>query len=108
MMEAARTAEQLRAASMKNSKKDTRQLVETTLRWHFSGHELHDLVSASRTFPLTARVDLQLALEKLIPGGADAELFGVHRQYDHTTLAFPSLIGNVHDPAIIAPMQYEE
>jgi len=93
---------------MKNGKKDTRQLVETTLRRHFSGHELHDLVSASRTFPLTARVDLQLALEKLIPGGAGAELFGVHRQYDHTTLAFPSLIGNVHDPAIIAPMQYEE
>src|SRR5262245_61019899 len=93
---------------MKSNQKDPRQLVESTLRRHFPGHELHDLVSASRTFPLTARVDLQFALEKLLPEGPGLKQFGVHRQYDHSTLAFAGLIGNVHDPAIIAPMQYEE
>lgn len=93
---------------MKNTKKYSRQLVETLLGTHFPGEALHDLVSSSRTFPVTARVDLQLALEGLLPDGADSRLFGVHRQYDHSTLAFASLIGNVHDPALIAPMQYEE
>ena len=83
-------------------------MVETALRKHFAGYPLHDLVSASRMFPSSARVDLQRALEKLLPERSDTRQFGVHRQYDHTTLTFASLMGNVHDPAIISPMQYEE
>ena len=84
------------------------QLVETALRRHFAKYRLHDLVSASRMFPTSARVDLQSALEKLLPERSETRQFGVHRQYDHSTLTFANLTGNVHDPAIIAPMQYEE
>jgi hypothetical protein len=50
-------------------------------------------------------VDLQSALEKLLPERSDTRQFGVHRQYDHSTLTFANLMGNVNDPAIIAPMQ---
>jgi AAA+ superfamily predicted ATPase len=93
---------------MKKKKTSALQLVETALRKHFAKHKLHDLVSASRMFPTSARVDLQRALEKLLPEQSGTRQFGVHRQYDHSTLTFANLMGNVHDPAIIAPMQYEE
>src|SRR5215470_14180813 len=93
---------------MKTKKKTGLQLVETALRKHFTGYRLHNLVSASRMFPTSARVDLQTALEKLLPERPGTQQFGVHRQYDHSTLTFANLMGNVHDPAIIAPMQYEE
>jgi hypothetical protein len=93
---------------MKTKKKDGPQLVEVALKKHFGQHHLHDLVSASRTFPVTARVDLQSALEKLLQERSGVRQFGVHRQYDHATLTFANLMGNVHDPAIVAPMQYEE
>ena len=93
---------------MANKKKIELLLVEVALQKHFGKYPLHDLVSASRTFPITARVDLQSALEKLLPEGSNAKQFGVHRQYDHTTLTFANLMGNVHDPAVIAPMQFEE
>lgn len=59
-------------------------------------------------FPTSTRVDLQRALEKLLPEGSETRQFRVHRQYDHSTLTLANLTGNVHDPAIIAPMQYEE
>jgi hypothetical protein len=93
---------------MKRKKKTGLQLVETALRKHFGGYRLHNLVSASRMFPTSARVDLQTALQKLLPEGSGTQQFGVHKQYDHSTLTFANLMGNVHDPAIIAPMQYEQ
>ncbi|HWW15477.1 MAG TPA: AAA family ATPase [Candidatus Dormibacteraeota bacterium] len=52
-------------------------------------------------------MDTQSALDKLIdsPG---VKLYGVHRQYSHETLTFANLMQNVHDPAVISPLQYEE
>src|SRR6266404_3698796 len=83
---------------MKKKKRTGPQLVETALRKHFARYRLHDLVSASRMFPTSARVDLQSALEKLLPVRLETRQFGVHRQYDHSTLTFANLMGNVHDP----------
>jgi hypothetical protein len=40
-------------------------LVESLLQRHFGKQKLHALVTASRTFPITARVALQSALENL-------------------------------------------
>jgi ATPase family associated with various cellular activities (AAA) len=93
---------------MKKKKKPALQLAEATLKRHFGKLHLHDLVTASRTFPITARVDVQQAVEKLLSTRPDAKLFGVHRQYSHETLTFANLMGNMHDPAVIAPLQYEE
>ena len=83
-------------------------LVEDALRKHFVGHRLHELVTASRVFPNSARVDVQSALEKLLPERSGTRQYGIHRQYDHSTLTFSNLMGNGHDPAIIGPTQYEE
>jgi hypothetical protein len=83
-------------------------LVEDALRKHFIGHRLHELVTASRIFPSSARVDVQSALEKLLPERSGTRQYGIHRQYDHSTLTFSSLMGNRHDPTVIGPTQYEE
>jgi AAA+ superfamily predicted ATPase len=84
------------------------QLVEDALRRHFVGYRLHELVSASRVFPTSARVDVQNAVEKLLPEQSGTRQYGIHRHYDHSTLTFSNLMGNAHDPAIIGPTQYEE
>lgn len=93
---------------MPKRKKSAQQLAENTLKKHFTRTSLHDLVTASRTFPVTARVDLQFALEKLLVSQSDVSLFGVHREYMHDTLTFANLMGNANNPAVIAPLQYEE
>ena len=83
-------------------------LVEDALRKHFVGCRLHELVCASRVFPNSARVDVQSALEKLLPEQSGTRQCGIHQHYDHSTLTFSRLMGNAHDPAIIGPTQYEE
>jgi len=92
---------------MKLRKKPALVLAESALKKHFRKTRLHDLVTSSRTFPIAARVDTQLAMEKLLdlPG---VTLYGVHRQFTHETLTFANLMQNLHDPAVISPLQYEE
>jgi hypothetical protein len=92
---------------MKKKKKPVLVLAEAALKRHFGKTRLHDLVTSSRTFPIAARVDTQFALDKLLDGSG-VKLFGVHRQYSHETLTFANLMQNIHDPAVISPLQYEE
>jgi hypothetical protein len=93
---------------MKQSKSSTTPLVEKALKRHFSEYPLHDLVTSSRTFPVAARVDVQLALERLFAEHARAGLFGLHTQFGHETLTLAHLLGNPHYPVVISPLQYEE
>jgi len=74
---------------------------------HF-GKQLHELVTSSRTFPLSARVDVQLALEKLFTGCPNAKLMGLHTQHAFETLTVSHLMGNQHFPVVIGPLQHEE
>jgi AAA+ superfamily predicted ATPase len=92
---------------MAASKKNTPPLAEAALKLHFR-KPLQDLVTSSRTFPLTARVDLQFALEKLFSQERDTKLVGVHTQYQHETLTVAHLLGNQHFPVVVAPLQHEE
>ena len=87
-------------------KKSKVVLAEAALKRHFGKTWLHDLVTSSRTFPVAARVDTQSALE--LPHRPGVKLYGVHRQFTHDTLTFAHLMQNVHDPAVISPLQYEE
>src|SRR5207248_7101284 len=82
-------------------------LAETALQSHF-GRPLHELVTSSRTFPISARVDVQLALEKLFAAYAGARLLGLHAQYSHETITVAHLMGNRHYPVIVGPSQHEE
>jgi ATP-dependent 26S proteasome regulatory subunit len=96
-----------REEGMSTSKKSTVPLAETAMQQHFS-KPLHDLVTSSRTFPLSARVDVQLALEKLLGQNPSTKLLGIHTQYGHETLTIAHLMGNQHYPVIIGPLQHEE
>lgn len=82
-------------------------LAEVALQSHFR-QPLHELVTASRTFPLSARVDVQVALEKLFSSYGSAKLLGLHSQYSHETLTIAHMAGNRHYPVVIGPLQHEE
>jgi len=82
---------------------------EAALKRHFRTHRVHDLVTANRTFPITARVDVQLALETLFADRAGVKLLGIHHPYSqHETLTFAQVSGDQHNPVVISPLQHEE
>jgi hypothetical protein len=93
---------------MKKARKSGPPLAETTLKRHFRKYVPHELVTAQRTFPLTARVDVQLGLERLFANYSKVELFGLHSQYGHETLTIAHVVGNNHYPVVITPLQHEE
>lgn len=82
-------------------------MAEQSLRRHFGKVPLQNLVTASRTFPIAARVDVQLALEKLFTGRTH-HLVGLHTQFHHETMTVAHLMGNQHYPVVIGPLQHEE
>jgi len=81
---------------------------EDELRCHFGKRGLETLVTASRTFPVTARVDLQVALDKIFEQQPNRKLLGIHRNFGHDTLTIAHLLASGHDPAIVGPLQHEE
>ena len=93
---------------MPKTKKSKIPLAETALNRHFGKLPLHDLVTASRTFPMTARVDVQLALDKMFAQQPNAKLLGVHTQFQHETITIAHLLRNDHYPVVIGPLQSEE
>lgn len=93
---------------MKKARKAIVPLAETALKRHFGKRPLQDLITASRTFPVTARVDVQFALDKMFAEHPKAKLVGVHTQYQHETLTIAHLLGNQHFPVVIGPLQNEE
>ena len=92
----------------RGKKKNSIPLAESALKRHFGRLPLQDLITASRTFPVTARVDVQFALETIFAKNDKAKLFGVHTQYQHETLTIAHLLGNQHFPVVIGPLQHEE
>lgn len=92
----------------KKSRSSALPLAEKALKSHFRQHRLQDLVTASRTFPMTARVDVQFALEKLFANHPGAKLLGVHTEFHHETLTIAHLVSSPHYPVVIGPLQHEE
>lgn len=84
------------------------RLAEPALRRHFGSEILEHLVTAARTFPVTARVDLQLALEKLLTERHPTTLLGVHAQHSYETLSIATLLSTQGYPVVIAPLQHDE
>jgi hypothetical protein len=89
-------------------KKSSVLLAESMLKRHFGKRPLHALVTAGRMFPVTARVDVQIALEKMLTEYPTSQLVGCHSQFIHETLTVAHLISNPHYPVVIAPLQHEE
>jgi hypothetical protein len=87
----------------------TSQHVAAVLRDHFGTGDLHQLVTTSRVFPATARVDLQGALEEVPKNHYEfARQFGLHAQMSHETLTFSSLATDHDYSPTIGPLQFDE
>src|SRR5215510_973286 len=82
--------------------------VSSLLRKHFGSQPIEALVTASRTYPATSRVDVQHAFERQFRGGATSQLVGVHSEYSHETLTVAKLVSDGHMPVVVGPLQHEE
>jgi hypothetical protein len=83
--------------------------LQKTLNEHFGGIETSQIVTAARDFPMTSRVDLQLALDDWFRDRPSTRQLGVHTQMSHDTptlaqLLVPSPFGAVD----IGPLQHDE
>ena len=69
-------------------------LASSLVTEHFPKLRPHEIVSATRDFPITARPDVQLTLDDLFKNRLKpAKFVGVHSQYEHHTLTFGPLPG---------------
>lgn len=75
---------------------------------HFRTIPLNQIVTASREYPVAARVDLEGALTYILGETYPSRLIGVHRVQTRGNLTFSDLLDVDHDPVLIAPLQYAE
>lgn len=80
----------------------------SSLKRHFLGVDVAKLTTASREYPIPARVDLQRAIDELLPRFSAPKQFGLHVEHAHETLTLGHLLGNHHSRVVIGPLQYEE
>jgi hypothetical protein len=97
---------------MKKRKKSTaskaRAFTWNLLRKHFRRLDISQIVTSSRSFPVTARVDLQKTLERMVAESPTHKIVGAHEQWGHETLTFAKLWAQDSHPVLIGPLQYEE
>jgi len=89
-------------------KTDPSTLVLTLLKKHFGDIQPSSLLTASRQFPVTARADLQRAIESVFAKKYEANAIGVHQSYSFSALSFADCLKDDHDPVTIGPLQYDE
>jgi hypothetical protein len=83
--------------------------VAAMMRKHFRVNELHKLVTCSRTFPVTARVDLQIALIDMIEATCHvSHQSGIQAGYAFQTFTFSMLSLDRDNAAVIAPIETED
>ena len=93
---------------MPSKQKSTNISAASVLRKHFGSLPLEDLIAANRTFPVTSKVDLQVALERVFKDQYPADLIGVHPQYSHETLTVADLTREGNYPVLVGPLQHDE
>jgi hypothetical protein len=89
--------------------KTRKPLVCYALKKHFGKLALHELVTAAREFPITARLDLQTAIGEVLTGALEPQkLLGTHSTHSFETATFSHLLVDGDNAMLIAPLQYEE
>jgi hypothetical protein len=78
------------------------------LKRHFAGLNVANLITTNREYPAPARVDLQRAIDELLPRFSRSRQLGIHAEYAHETLTMGHLLANQHARVVIGPLQYEE
>jgi hypothetical protein len=95
--------------SSTSRRKTTVISVAATLRKHFRQPELHRLMTNARMFPVTARVDLQQALEDLISEHCVVRhQSGIQAGYAFQTFTFSMLSMDRDRAAILGPLEHED
>ncbi len=89
-------------------RKKSRSTARAALQKHFGSRSVDTLVTTSRTFPVTMRIDLQLAVERLFRDEYPADVRGLHTDYDHETLGIPRLVADGPMPVVLGPAAYDE
>lgn len=84
-----------------------RPRLQKRLLKHF-GVEVRDIATAGRQFPITARVDVQAAIEGLLGIGSKTDLVGLNSPNSHEVLTFAQMLGGPHCFVDIGPSQYDE
>jgi hypothetical protein len=81
----------------------------TALKEHFGAVPLHGLVTATREFPATARLDLQSAIMGVLTGPLEpVKLLGTHAPFSPETNTFSHLLVENDYVVLVAPLQYDE
>src|ERR1041385_4885708 len=83
-------------------------LTAQALREHFGKIALADLVTASRTFPITSRVDLQNTLDHVFSRRPKTKVVGVHSEHSYETLTVAHLMRKGNNPVVVGPLQHQE
>ena len=84
-------------------------LVSSALKRHFGSSALHELVTATREFPATARLDLQSAITDVLAGPLEPRKhLGAHAAHGFETVTFSHLLVERDNPVLVAPLQYDE
>jgi len=82
--------------------------VSSLLKKHFGSQPIEHLVTASRTYPVASRVDVQAAFERPFSGSRTARLVGVHAPFGHEGLTIAHLATGGPYPVVVGPLQHEE
>jgi AAA+ superfamily predicted ATPase len=83
-------------------------MTSALLAGHFRGIALAGLVTSSRTFPVTSRIDLQAAVSQLFAKSYQGKLVGFHAPFNHETTTFSHLIRDGDHAVVVAPLQHDE
>jgi hypothetical protein len=84
----------------------SRSGLQRTMRQHFEGVELSQIVTAARDFPVTSRVDVDRAVTQF--QWPDARLLGVHSPMNHETPTLAHLFTPGPLPVDVGPLQYDD
>lgn len=82
--------------------------LQKVLRKHFRGSSLANIVTASREFPITSRVDVQAALQDVFATRPNTKLLGIHSQVSHETPTVAHLFGSGPFPIDLGPLQHDD
>ena len=82
--------------------------LQKALRKHFAGVAISGIATSARDFPITSRVDLQHALDRLFAKAPETRLVGIHSQLGGETPTLAHLLSPGPFPIDVGPLQHDE
>jgi ATPase family protein associated with various cellular activities (AAA) len=82
--------------------------LQKTLRKHFGRVQFGEIAAAAREFPVTSRVDVQIALDDVFRNRPDARLVGVFSPNFHESPTLAQVFAGGPFMMDIGPLQYDE